>query len=216
MKVLLESLLAGKLPRSLRWHEVVELIGKIGRVEEHGGTDFTFVVGTQRTIFKRPHTHELDVEEVSRLRKFLHTAELNGQPGNPSTTNRIAIVIDHHAAHVYKDLGGSRPEDEVRVKPYDPYGFHHHLIHRKEAHYSGERIPEEHSFYEEVAKDIVDADEIILIGHGTGKSNAAQFLADYLDKHHSTTSAHVIAIETADLSALTELDIEAIAKKHLT
>jgi len=44
--------------------------------------------------------------------------------------------------------------DERKVQPYDPYNFHHHLIHRKEAHYRGERVPEEDSFYEEIAKDI--------------------------------------------------------------
>ena len=40
------------------------------------------------------------------------------------------------------------------MRPHDPFHFHHHLIRRKEAHYSGERVPEEHSFYEEVAKDL--------------------------------------------------------------
>jgi len=32
----------------------------------------------------------------------------------------MVVVIDHHVAHIYHDLGGNRPEDEVTVKPYDP------------------------------------------------------------------------------------------------
>ena len=40
----------------------------------------------------------------------------------------MIVVIDHHAAHVYQDFGGSRPADEHKVQPYDPYNFHHHLI----------------------------------------------------------------------------------------
>jgi hypothetical protein len=68
-----------------------------------------------------------------------------------------------------KDFGGSRPADKRKVQPYDPYHFHHHSIHRKEAHYRGERVPEEDSFYEEIAKDITRASEIVLIGHATGK-----------------------------------------------
>ena len=83
----------------------------------------------------------------------------------PAQSGRMIVVIDHHAAHVYQDLGGSRPSDERTVRPYDPFNFHHHLIHRKEAHYRGERVPEEDSFYEEVAKDITPASEIVLIGH---------------------------------------------------
>jgi len=55
----------------------------------------------------------------------------------------MVVVIDHHAAHIYHDLGGSRPEDEAPVKPYDPFGFQYHLIHRKKAHYHGDHVPEE-------------------------------------------------------------------------
>jgi hypothetical protein len=36
-----------------------------------------------------------------------------------------------------------------------------------------------------------------------------------LKKHHSELSRRVKAIETADLSALTEPEIEAIAKRHM-
>ena len=109
----------------------------------------------------------------------------------------MVVVIDHHAAHVFQDLGG-------------------HLVHRKEAHYRGDRVPEDPSFYEEVAKALAPAAEIVLIGHGTGKSNAAQVLADYLEKHHPATSRLVTATETADLSSLTEAEAEGIAKRHMT
>ena len=121
--------------------------------------EFVFVVNGQSVFFKKPHTHDLGVEEVSRLRKFLkeagRDANKSGAPlEEPAQPSRMIVVIDHHAAHVYEDFGGSRPADEHKVQPYDPYHFHHHLIHRKEAHYRGERVPEEDSFYEEIAKDI--------------------------------------------------------------
>jgi hypothetical protein len=214
-EMLLNGLLAGKLPRNLSWSEVVELIGKLGEVQPHGGDEVAFVVGSQRAFFKRPHSHELETSEVARLRRFLNEAGLTAPPRPPGQTGRIVVVIDHHAARVYQDLGDSRPEIEATVKPYDPYGFHRHLIHRKEAHYQGERVPEETSFYEQVAKDLVPAQEIILIGHGTGKSSALQFLAQYLKTHHPTIFERVTATETVDLSPLTEPEIEAIARKHI-
>jgi hypothetical protein len=114
-----------------------------------------------------------------------------------------------------KTSGGSRPTDEHKMRPYDPFNFHHHLIHRKEAHYHGERVPEEYSFYEEVAKDLTPANEIVLIGHATRKSNAADFLKEYLKTHHPDISRRVIAAESADLSAVTEPEIEALAKRHM-
>jgi predicted alpha/beta hydrolase family esterase len=87
------------------------------------------------------------------------------------------------------------------------------LIHRKEAHYIGERVPEEDSWYEEISQDLVHAEEIILIGHATGTSSAVAFLSAYLKSHHPETFQRIIATETVDLSALTEPEIEAIAKK---
>ncbi|MGA2417084.1 MAG: hypothetical protein ABSF59_21730 [Candidatus Sulfotelmatobacter sp.] len=219
LESLYQNLLNGKLPHNLSWAEAVALVEHMGEVQPRGDDEFVFVVGSQRVFFKKPHAHDLGVEEVSRLRKFLKEAgpdahKSGAQSEEPAQPSRMIVVIDHHAAHVYYHFGGSRPADEQKVQPYDPYHFHHHLIHRKEAHYRGERVPEEDSFYEEIAKDITPASEIVLIGHATGKSNAAEFLKEYLKTHHPEISRRVIAIENADLSALTEPEIEALAARH--
>jgi hypothetical protein len=212
---LLTSLLGGKLPRNLSWNAVVDLIGKIGEVQEHGNDEFAFVVGNQRGIFKRPSSHDLEVDEISKLRSFLKAANVSVKQPREYEPGRMVVVIDHHAAHIYQDLGGSMPQNEATVKPYDPFGFQHHLVHRKEAHYIGERVPEESSFYEEIAVKVAHASAIVLIGHGKGKSSAVDVLRDYLKTHHPETFDRIIATENADLSALTEAEIEAIAKKHL-
>jgi hypothetical protein len=216
MAALHQSLLQGKLPRSLHWSDAVELIGHLGTVEAQGGDDFAFVVGRQRELFKRPRTPELGVEEVSRLRKFLKEAGSESASIAHAQPRRMVVVIDHHSAHVFRDLDGSRPKEQVSIEPYDPHHFHHHLVHRKEAHYQGDRVPEETSFYEEVATALVPANEIVLIGSGTGKSSAVAVLVEYLQKHHANIFQRVKATETADLSALTGPEIEAIAKRYLT
>ena len=214
---LLESLIHGKLPRNLTWSAVTDLIAQIGEVLPHGHDEFFFVVGAKRELFKHPSSHDLDVEEVSRLRHFLHEAGVQaGDPDKPAQADesgRMVVAIDHHAAHIYRGEGAGLAEDGAAVKPYDPFHFQHHLIHRKEAHYKGERVPEEGSWYEAIAQDLAHAEEIVLIGHGTGTSNAAEFLSAYLKKHHPETFQRIIATETVDLSALTEPEIEAVAKK---
>ena len=212
---LLQSVLAGKLPRNLSWSDVTELIAQVGEVQKHAGDEFAFVVGSQRAFFKRPHSHDMQVEDVSRLRKLLHDAGLSAPKHEPHQPGRMVVVIDHHAARLYQDLGGSRPESEITINPADPHGFHRHLIHRKEANYQGDRVPEDTSFYEQVASHLVDAKQIILIGHGAGKSSAVEFLAEYLKNHHPTVHDRVVATEIVDLSALTEPEIEAIAKRHI-
>ncbi len=199
----------------MHWSDVFELIGHLSQVQPHGGDEFAFVVGTQREVFKRPHTPELGVEEVSRLRKFLKEAGSESPASKFTQPCRMVVVIDHHAAHIFRDLGESRPQDAATIAPYDPHHFHRHLVHRKEAHYEGDRVPEETSFYQEVAAALVFANEIVLIGHGTGKSSAAQVLDQYLKKHHIELSRRIKATESADLSALTDPEIEAIAKRHM-
>jgi hypothetical protein len=214
-KELLESFVEGKLPRNLSWSSVIELIGHIGEVQPHGNDEFIFAVGSQRSFFKRPRGHDLAVEEISRLRRFLKEAGALGMPAEASQIRRMVVVIDHHVTHIYHDLDDRRAQGEATVKPYDPFRFHHHLIHRKEAHYKGDRVPEEHSYYEEIAMDLVHAEAIILVGHGTGKSSAVGFLTEYLKTHRLEEYQRIIATETADLSALTEPQIEEMAKRHI-
>ena len=215
LAVLHQNLLHGKLPRDLRWAEALELVEHLGQVQPHGGGEFAFIVGGQRELFKRPHGSDLEMEEVSRLRKFLKLASAEPGAKVQAPHSKMVVVIDHHAAHVFHNLDGSPSQGEVAVKPYDPHRFRHHLVHRKEAHYEGERVPEATSFYQEIAKTLVPAGEIVLIGHGVGKSSAVDVLVNYLTVHHPDIARCVKAVETADLSALTQPEIEAIAKRYL-
>ncbi len=215
LELLQQSLMSGKLPRNLGWDETLELIGHLGQVQSHGTDEFTFSVGTQRAFFKKPHGHELGVEEVARLRSFLRSAGSAFEGVVPSQPCRMVVVIDHHGAHVYQDFNHAKPDRGTTVHPHDPFGFHHHLLHRKEAHYKGEHVPEDESFYNEIAGQLAPADEIVLIGHGTGKSSAVNFLAAYLEQHHHAIALRVIGIEAADLSALTGPELETIAKRHM-
>jgi len=127
---------------------------------------------------------------------------------------RMVVVIDHHAAPRYHYTGDNGSQGEVTVKPYDPFGFHHHLMHRKKAHCHGDRVPEEDSYYEEIAMELVYDQEIILIGHGTGKNGAVGFLTEYLRTHRTEEFQRILATGEADLSALTEPQIEEIARRH--
>ena len=213
LAILHQNLLHGKLPRSMRWADAVELVEHLGQVQPQGGEEFAFSIGTERELFRRPRSADLGIDEVSRLRKFLKTATGNSAESQAIQSPKTIVVIDHHSAHVFQDVNLSRPQSEVAVKPYDPHHFHHHLIHRKEAHYEGDRVPEETSFYREIAEALAPAREIILIGHGAGKSSAVYVLIDYLKKHHPDIAERVEATQIADLSALTEPQIEALARK---
>lgn len=218
-EMLLQSLLEGKLPRNLEWAEVTELIGRLGEVRPRSGNEVEFVIGSNSTFFVRPNSHSLETDEVARLRRFLRDAQA-GDGASAATApaavpaGRTVVVLDHHDARIYQNAGSSNPDREKTDRPYDPHGFRRHLIHRKEAHYEGQRTPEEDSYYEEIAQQLKPAKEIVLIGHGTGKSSALDFLLAYLKKHHPTIASQVISTEVKDIDALTDPEIEALAKQH--
>jgi hypothetical protein len=161
------------------------------------------------------------MEDISKLRKLLHSAESaepaesTEPPGAPVASRQLIVVVDHHAAHIFEETGGSRPKALDTVEPADPHHFHHHLVHKKESHYEGGRVPEDTAFYAAIADDLKNATEIVLIGHGVGKSNAASVLMEYLVAHRPETAKLVKAQELADLSALTEPQIEQLAEKHM-
>jgi hypothetical protein len=214
LAVLRQNLLQGKLPRSVRWDEAFELIEHLGRVEPHGGEEFAFVVGAHRELFKRPHGQELGIDEVSRLRKFLKAA--GAEPAAERTQDSTTVVvIDHHSAHLFRDANAGGEQQGVEIKPYDPHHFHHHLVHRKEAHYAGDRVPEETSFYEEIAQALVSARDIVLVGHGVGKSSAVDALLSHLKAHHPELAQRIKGVEVVDLSALSEPQIETIVRRKL-
>ena len=64
--------------------------------------------------------------------------------------------------------------------------------------------------------DLVGAGSIIVIGHGTWRSSAAGVLTKYLEVRHPDEFRRIVATETADLSALTEPQIEELARRHAT
>lgn len=164
----------------------------------------------------------LSSEEMAELKRFLRHAGVD--PGAPAPTRPAqpeetapspwVVVIDHHTAHIYCAGApeGPRPESLGVYKPYDPHGFLRHLIHRAQTRLQGQRSPEDPAFYEEIARSLVSAPAIVVVGHGSGKSSAAAFLMSHLERHHSTIAARVIRQEQADLSALTEAQIEALAE----
>jgi hypothetical protein len=214
LAVLRQNLLQGKLPRSVRWDEAFELIEHLGHVEPHGGEEFAFVVGAHRELFKRPSGHELGIDEVSRLRKFLKAAGADAAASDGAADATTVVVIDHHSARIFGDANsGAQAAD---IKPYDPHHFHHHLVHRKEAHYQGDRVPEESSFYEEIAQGLVSAEAVVLVGHAAGKSSAVEALLGHLKAHHADIAKRVTGVEVVDLSALSEAQVEALVRRKLS
>jgi MoxR-like ATPase len=125
------------------------------------------------------------------------------------------VVVDHHGAKIYRIDPASGDASKREITPYDPHHFLHHLTHKDQLREQGQRAPEDPSLYERIGDALAAGGRIVVVGHGTGKSNAAQHLTEYLRTHHRETYQRIVREITADLSATTAPQLLALAEQAL-
>ncbi len=191
------------------WMDVVELIKHIGAVHPTGDNKVTFDVGGEHLPIHKPHTKDLTSSEVADVRHFLQRAGWSPAPPFEAEANAgavalsLMVVVDHHGAKIYRIDTTSGDSSKVEMKPYDPHHFLHHLTHKEQSRERGQRAPEDPGFYKQIGDALAAAGSIVVVGHGTGKSNAAQHLTEYLRSHHPETYGRIVREIGADLSAIT-------------
>ncbi len=215
----LEAVFRHPSAHNLEWSHVVGLINAIGKIHEKPNSEFVLEVAGRHHLMRRHHTKDLTGNDVIELRHFLvqagYSAENEAEPSiHPHpTAPDLLIAVDHHAAEVFHFDVTSEAASEHVIRPYDPQHFLHHLVHKDQSRERGQRTPEESAYYEAIANAVAQAGRIVVVGHGTGKSDAAHHLTDYLRSHHRETSSRIVSEVSADLSAVTTPQLLEIARK---
>jgi stalled ribosome rescue protein Dom34 len=125
------------------------------------------------------------------------------------------VVLDHHGAKIYRIDSASDDASQREITPYDPHHFLHHLTHKDQSREQGQRAPEDADFYKRIGDALAAGGRIVVVGHGTGKSNAAEHLTEYLRTHHRETYQRIVREIEADLSAATTPQLLALAEQAL-
>lgn len=217
----LEALFRHPVAHNLEWMDVLALIEKIGAVHQKGGDKFTFDVGGEHLLMHKPHTKDLTSSEVVDLRHFLQRAGWSPEGPSQAVANpapaapTLMVVVDHHGAKIYRIDMASGDAAKREITPYDPHHFLHHLTHKEQSREQGQRAPEDAGFYERIAAALATGGGIVVVGHGTGKSNAAEHLTEYLRNHHRETYQRIVRELAADLSATTTPQLLALAEQAL-
>jgi hypothetical protein len=121
----------------------------------------------------------------------------------------LLVVIDHRQARVYRnELHGSVPQ---RIAPYDPGGSGRHL-HYVQDDSNGQRRPDRRSFYEDIAKTLRGAEQILVFGGGTVAGSAMEELLAQLKRHHADLASRVVGSMVLDETHLTEDQLLAKAR----
>jgi hypothetical protein len=226
------------LSHNLEWSDVVALFEKLGTVDQKHHNDITFGIAGEHHRVRKPHGKDLTADDVMAFRHMLTRAgwalpeksELKHEAlGAPGATSRPATpvaadaarpallaVVEHHETRIYHlNIDAADVADHV-ILPYDPHHFLHHLTHKDESAERGQRAPESHVFYEEIAQALLPAGRIVLVGHGKGHSNAAHHLAEYLREHHHETFLKIVSETIADSSSLTVPQLLVLGRRTLT
>lgn len=72
------------------------------------------------------------------------------------------------------------------------------------------------TFYEEIAKELTKAPQILLLGHGKGKANTMDKFVHYLEGAHPQLAKKVIGKLDVNLQALTDPEILAMSRNWYT
>ena len=213
----IDAIFRHPVARNLAWSDVLHLMRRVGTVEHGYNGKFRLAVGGHEVFFARPNGKHLDPGEIMQLRSFLHDAGAEAgfaevDKGGRVPEGDMLVAVDHRGARLFW-IGAQSPAGTLH--PYDPHHYLHHLDHRIENHYRGQRAPEDGSYYDGIAAALAGARRIVLIGHGSAKSNAARHLEGVLRKKYSEIYARVAVTESADLSAMTEPQLLALALEAL-
>ena len=217
----LEAIFHHPSAHNLEWSDVVALIEKIGHAQEKANNEFVFEVAGKRHVMHKPHTKDLTSSEVIEVRNFLIQAGLSPEvPSQPAAhpspaAPSLLIVVDHHGTKIFQVDVASDDASKHVIRPYDPHHFLHHLVHEDQSREEGQRAPEEPAYFEKIAEAAALGGKIIVVGHGTGKSNAAHHLTEYLRSHHSETYQRIVREIVADLSSITTPQLLDLARQAL-
>ncbi len=214
----LDAVLRHPTAQNLEWMDVISLFERIGAVRQKSNDKVSFEFAGQHLVLSRGHGKDLGASEVAGLRQLIQRAGGSGEGSSSSvaqTHAAVVVEIDHHSARLF-NVGPRSGEAKVReISPYDPHHFLHHLTHKDQSREQGQRSPEDPSFYARISEALANAPQIVLVGHGKGKSNAAAHLMEYLARHHPQTHQRVVRTIETDLSALTPAQIGALVQGAL-
>jgi hypothetical protein len=217
----LEALFRHPPAHNLQWKDVLGLMERIAVVHHRDSGELTFDLGGEHYLMHKPHSKDLAISEVTDLRHFLQQAGWSPQGRSPAAAAShpalpaLMVVVDHHGAKIYRIDASSSDATKREITPYDPHHFLHHLTHKDQSREPGQRAPEDAGFYKRVADALSTGDRILVVGHGTGKSNAAQHLTEYLRTHERDTYLRIVREIGADLSAITTPQLLALAEQAL-
>ena len=219
----LQALFSHPLQHSLRMSDVEALLKHLGGSVEHlSGHRLKLQLGNGSVLILYSasglHHANVDEEGVLRLRRFLQQAGINPEhpESNPRSargdqSKRLVIHLDHRGAKLWWLEGDA--VRETTLTPHRLWASQQRLTHRHDRDIAGQRAPLDFDFLKQLSQAVLEADRVLLLGHGHGQSDARQLLREHLDRHHPGATEH-LEVENVDDTTRSSPELIALARKH--
>jgi hypothetical protein len=219
----LQALFHHPLKHDLRMNDVEALLHHLdARVEHISDHRLKLQLPSGETMVLHAaagvHHPYLDADGVLRLRRFLEQAGITPEhPDAPQPhprgdqAKRLVIHLDHRGARLWW-LEGDAVETST-LQPHGLWSSHQRLSHRHDRDVAGQRAPLDHDYLNQLSKAVLEADRVLLLGHGCGQSDLRELLRKHVAKHHPST-AESLEVALIDDNECTDSELLAVARGH--
>ena len=195
------------MTHNLEWRDIRVLFETLGEVEhEHNGNLKATLNGNTMVFHSPTDSNVATTEEITRIRHFLHEGGVSVE----NETAQVLLVIDHQEARTFH-LGSPESVADI-TKPEDPQGHEGH-VHSAHSFVDHQGTPHRESYFRAVAKTLEAADQVIILGSGTGSSSERVLFGTWLADHEPKLAAKIVASEVVDKSHLTAGQLLAKARE---
>jgi hypothetical protein len=208
----LSELYAHPIAHNIKWQELIPGLTSVGIIYTDKNGSHHFTRNGHTVVLGHANRDNLDAEEILKLRHFISTSAVS-QNETPGLAQDIIVAIDHHQAIIFHAPGTAF---ETRTEQHaDQVKFRVLHKHPTSPPFSNNGPDIDDEYYDAMINEMSKARRIVVLGHGTGTSNAAsQLIAKLFDKNPEI--AHrIAAIQRCDLEAMSEPQMISLGEQLL-
>jgi hypothetical protein len=124
--------------------------------------------------------------------------------------NRAVIVaITHDETRVWL-LNDDSQHPVCRISREEPEHVH---VRQAQSHHGHASEIGEVDYFHEVANLLENASTVVLLGHGTGKANAADRFEHHVNEHHKLVAKKIAVTSNVNIPAMGDADIVSRARR---
>lgn len=210
---MLSELYAHPIAHNLKWQELIPGLASIGIVYSDKNDHQHFTRNSHTVVLGHAKHDILDAEEILKLRHFISTSAM---PQNEASdlAQDVVITIDYHQAIVFHAPGTAL---ETRTEKHAEQVKYRELHKHPTSPTFRDTSPDiDNNYYDAITKEMSKARRIVILGHGTGTSNAAfQLVAKIFDKNPELAQ-RIAAIQRCDLEAMSEPQMISLGEQLLS